>query len=144
MTREQAIRKARAVVGPRAILEVRSFVSSPDKRAEAKAEADRHEAERDCLRAEIDRRMREAGIYELQARSRKAHEARADALHRAGWLAGYRFHINRATSSIGSEVLGYGDTWEEAIAMAEARITTDTEERAAAHRARVEARKAAR
>jgi len=120
MTREQAIRKIRAMYGTRAAWDVGKEISSPAKRAEAAAEAERQAAEVTRLDTEIARRKREAGIYELEAQRSAASKAKSEAKWYAG-MFGYRFEVSERTAGgLGRVIKGYGDTWEEAIAMAEA------------------------
>ena len=130
MTREQAIRKLRAMFGTRAAWEVRKDVSSPEKRAAKAAEAEALAAEMTRLDAEIARRKMEAGIYELEAQRNAAYKAKGEAKWYAG-MFGYRFEVSELTSGgLGRTIRGYGDTWEEAIAMAEKRQAEEAEARA--------------
>jgi hypothetical protein len=129
MTRDQAIRKLRAMFGARASWEVRKDVSSPEKRAAKAAEAERLAAEVARLDTEIAERKRAAGIYELEAQRNAAYKAKGEAKWYAG-MFGYRFEVSERTL-LGVTVKGYGDTWEQAIAMAEKRQAEEAAERAA-------------
>jgi hypothetical protein len=103
MTREQAVRRLRRLLGKRARWRVTKGLTSPEKRAAARAalEAVRDERRR-CPYDEVER------LKALQAQESALFIAQFD----------YRFKIFRNEGWMNIEV-GQGDTWEEAFASIE-------------------------
>lgn len=121
MTRDQAWKKIRRLLGPKARIETGEAISSPERRAVGKAAHEAHRAALDELQAEIDRLVREfyqtEPIASLRAKREKMRKDTAklpSATYKkfiAGtvdtFIPGFPvFHIKAS-----------GDTWEEVIAI---------------------------
>lgn len=117
MTREQAVRRLTKLFGAKAYWRVGNEITSPEKRAAARADADRLRADAAAIDAEVKQRMIDTGI---QARIDEARAIRKRASDRIGYALHYRFHVGKVGSMF-AEILGEGDTWEEAIEKAEAK-----------------------
>lgn len=117
MTREQAIRKLRALYGKAAYWRVSDEITSPEKRAAAREECLRLRAEAAAIDEEVKQRLIDTGI---QARIDAARALRQRASNLAGHALHYRFNVGKC-SGFANAIAGQGDTWEEAIAQAQRR-----------------------
>lgn len=123
MTRDQAIRKLRAMFGAKAYFRVGNEITSPEKREAGRADRDRLRAEAAAIDAEVTQRLIDTGI---QARMDEARALRKEADQR-GWSSlGYRFSVGQLTF-MGFLIEGQGDTWEEAIAAAAKKTAVDVQ-----------------
>jgi len=95
-------------------------MSSPERRAKAQAAVDDSRAARAELEAEIKRREEAAGITELREQIKALSQtARETALGHASY---YKFRVGFIDNIIGAfNVVGCGDTLEEAFAQADER-----------------------
>ena len=118
MTRVQAQRELAKRWGKRGYWRVGNGLSSPERRANAQAGVDSTRAARAELEAEIKRREDAAGIPELRERVKAlAQTIRETALGDANY---YKFKVGFIDNVIGAfNIIGYGDTWEEAFADAD-------------------------
>lgn len=128
MTREQAIRELRKLYGTRAYIRVGNEVSSPEKRAAAGEERDRHKAEEESIAAEIRRLEELHGITDLRRKMRQARVSKESAGWRSTRTGGCKFTVGENVG-YAVHIKGEGDTWEEAIEMAKSAITKEKSER---------------
>jgi hypothetical protein len=122
MTREEAQRKLERATGAKVKLKVEHWstgVSSPERRAAAAAEHDRIAAEYEAAKAEYDRIVREHPELQRLAALRKQLYAEKERLNHERF---YRKFTAYAREGISLRILGNGDTWEEVVAEAEARM----------------------
>lgn len=118
MTRDQAVKRLRRLYGARAYANVGEAQSSPDRRTEALQRAREARQRRDALEREIAARLEALDWYrELVAEKRKASEAASRELTNIGY---YKFRVGQ-NRGFANEITGSGDTWEEALAAAEAK-----------------------
>jgi hypothetical protein len=123
MTRDEATRKIKKLLGPKALLEARGEISAPDKRERAREAARFLKARTVELDAKIAARQKElldvpdyqAMLAERKTLRKDANDLLGDQLHykfQAGTLGGFTgfpiFHVE-----------AQGDTWEEVIAKLE-------------------------
>jgi hypothetical protein len=116
MTREQAITKARKMLGKNAEIRVSASLTSPDRREAARARANAAREQIDALKREIAEREQAAGIPELRERKAKLAQERDYAMAES---CHYKFTVGHVVSGLFLHVDGQGDTWEEAFAKAE-------------------------
>lgn len=118
MTNQQAEKRAKQLWGKNAIIRNSGSFSSPEKRQASTDAIKAAKAEVDRIGNEIKERLATCDWYqELKAQERAAYAKLEEVkYHRAG----YRFSVGK---NIGwaNEILGQGDTWEEAFAKAENR-----------------------
>ena len=121
MTRAEALKKVRKLLGPKAAIEVKEGITSPDRRqaaseegriisAEVKALSDRMEGRRQMLLAADD-------LYQSLLKEYRALKKRHNEL--TGEMLRYRFTTGRINGAGGISffhVDAQGDTWEEVIA----------------------------
>lgn len=119
MTREQALKRAQRLWGKRAAVRANERMSSPEKRAEAQAEAASLREQKARLESEIVRREQEAGIPELREQIKAVTtELRQNVLGRATY---HKFEAGYIDNVIGAfHIRASGDTWEETFTKAEA------------------------
>lgn len=127
MTREQATRRFQKLVGKRQIrLDVGDGISSPERRAEAGAEWERVSAE---IKAGDERVAAIIAAHpEIQAIKARRREL-APLRERLNWARFYKkFRLLNLEHGIAWWERGAGDTWEQAIAAAEASVAKATDE----------------
>lgn len=117
MTRQQAIKESRKRWGQRSLARAYETMSSPEKRATA-AEAVRTNRERrDAIDREVQARLNALDWYQaLMAERKKCSQTIRET---EGLATYYKFCVGHV--DIGFHVEGWGDTWEEAFAMADAK-----------------------
>lgn len=120
MTREQALKKLRRLLGPTCYAEIGDRISSPEKR-------DRYHARRRAARDEktrageaLDARRREVLAADSQyqtllATFRAASDAEKDVRYHAD-ESGYKFTVGTITHGMFRSQRAAGDTWEEVFA----------------------------
>ena len=120
MTREQAKREAAKRWGKKSYWRVGVGVSSPERRDKAMEMVGQAKEARAELEAEIKRREEAAGIPALREQMKVLSQTvRETALGHAGY---YKFQVGFIDNVIGAfNVIGSGDTWEEAFAQADQR-----------------------
>lgn len=120
MTRNEAKKQAEKRWGKRALWRVGERQSSPERRQLALDEAAAIRQERATLEAEIGRLEEAAGIPALRERIKTLSAATRERLLGEGSY--YKFEVGFRDSIIGAfNIVGSGDTWEEAFAQADAR-----------------------
>src|ERR1043165_4686687 len=122
MTNEQATAQEKKRWGKQFFVRNGESFSSVEKRDKNRDQYRAATKEIADIEAEIKRRLSELDWYqELRERQRKlrseANVAQGNALY-------YRFSVGRRTSTF-NEILGQGDTWEEAFAKADDRDKKD-------------------
>ena len=116
MTNEQAQREAKKRWGNKFYIRNGESFSSPEKRDKNREDAQKARAEIDGIEADIKRRLSELGWYQ-ELRDRQA-KLRKDVDKARGWSMYHRFIVGK-TNGMFNEILGQGDTWEEAFAKAD-------------------------
>lgn len=122
MTRDQAIKRLKRLLGPKAYWRIDDAISSPEKRERYKA---RRAAAREAfesadanLRARRDALLAADEEYQrLNAIRRAAHKAREDTRYHDG-EGGYKFEVG-TRNDIFIQPKAYGDTWEDIFAKLE-------------------------
>lgn len=118
MTNDQAMKQAKKRWGSKALVRNAGRFSSPERRAEA---SEKTTAARNRIKAidqEIAERLKVLDWYQALTSERK--ELQKTASENSGMAMFHRFSVGK-NIGIGFEVLGSGDTWEEAFAQADAR-----------------------
>ncbi len=120
MTNEQAQREAKKRWGKSFFIRNGESFSSTEKRDKNRDQYQAATKEIASIEAEIKRRLSELDWYqELRTRQvtlrKEANNAQANCLY-------YRFTVGKC-GGVFNEILGQGDTWEEAFAKADKRAT---------------------
>lgn len=118
MTNEQAMKRAAKRWGKRAMIENKGRFSSPDRRADARQRADAARVRIKEIDQEIAERLKALDWYQSLTGERK--ELQKTASENASLSMFHRFAVGRDMGMF-FEVLGSGDTWEEAFAKADER-----------------------
>lgn len=119
MTNQQAAAKAKKRWGKAFYVRNGESFSSPDKRKAALDTVLSARARKKEIDDEVQRRLNEMDWYqELQKERRECVER---ARKTEGYAHYYRFSVSRQTAMGFHEILGQGDTWEEAFAQADMR-----------------------
>lgn len=116
MTNQQAAAKAKKRWGKVAYARNGGSMSSPERRAEARQIVLDARAEIKEIGEEITRRLNELDWYQELVGKRR--EAQKRVSKTEGYAHYYRFSVGKR-SGFFNEIVGQGDTWEEAFAMAE-------------------------
>jgi hypothetical protein len=122
LTREQAIRKLKAIIGPRAMWRVSEGISSPEKRQRYHARTSTAEADRKAASAAMSARAAEvcaadAEYQRLKASYDEARKAASETRYRDD-ESGYKFTVGK-DAVYAFVVEAQGDTWEEVISKLE-------------------------
>lgn len=118
MTNQQAMKQATKRWGKQALIQNGGHFSSPDRRAEAQGKAVAARARIKEIDQEIADRLKALDWYQsLTGERRELQKVASDNISLA---LRYRFQVGRNTGLF-FEVLGSGDTWEEAFAQADKR-----------------------
>lgn len=119
MTRDQAMARLRKAYGKRAYATIGKEISSPEKRAAASDRLLTLRLDVEAIDAEIKRRLEETPWYvELKAKRKALNDER----NKIGGFGYYKFRVGFVDNVIGAfNVMGEGDTWEEAFEAAEKR-----------------------
>lgn len=119
MTNQQAAAKAKKRWGNRFMVRNSGYFTSPEKRQAAQTTTVNARAEIKRIDEEVAARLKELDWYqELQKQRRKARERISQ---NEGLSLYYRFSVGKQTSFGFNEIVGQGDTWEEAFADADKR-----------------------
>lgn len=118
MTNQQAMKQATKRWGKQALVQNNGHFSSPEKRATASEQATAARARIKAIDQEIADRLKALDWY--QALTQERRELQKEASNNTSLALRYRFQVGRNTGLF-FEVLGSGDTWEEAFAQADAR-----------------------
>lgn len=122
MTRDQAIKKLKKALGPKAYWRVGERISRPDEREAARARAKELLPEKESLRVAMSKRATEMCRADAEyQRLKAAYEAATTELKRIqpiGWY--YRFEAGTSDPLPGLGNIihqkAHGDTWEEVFA----------------------------
>jgi seryl-tRNA synthetase len=125
MTRDQAFKKIRKLLGPKAAADVRGDISSPEKRERASESLKFLRTRREELDAKITARQKELlDVPDFQALLEERRKLRKEVDSFQGEALHYKFMAGRI-SGVGGisffHVEAQGDTWEEVIAKLEAK-----------------------
>jgi hypothetical protein len=120
MTREQAIKKLRKLLGPKAAINVRDEITSPERRAYALASVRALRVRKDELAARIETRRKELlDVPDFKAMLDEMAELRKQMNTLSGDAMNYRFEAGTIDEGIPGfnvfHVAAKGDTWEEVI-----------------------------
>lgn len=118
MTNQQAVAKAKKRWGNRFYVRNGEHFSSPEQRQQALSTVQEARAEAKRIDEEITRRLSECDWYQQLDQKRRA--LRKQVSDTAGYAMHYRFSVGKQNGMF-NEVLGQGDTWEEAFAEADKR-----------------------
>ena len=123
MTREQALRRLKRVLGPKAYWRIAEGVSSPEKRERYHARRQAAHAQRKAAADALEARKVEllAADAEYQARLAIYHTAKEvdnDVRYRDG-ESGYKFSVGIIDLGMFRVQRAEGDTWEEIFAQLE-------------------------
>lgn len=118
MTRAQAVRRLKRLVGNDVVVEVKDGISSPERRAKAKELSESLAAKERRLqeeyRARLEELLKQSGLdklrHEIAVVRSKAGDAYAEGAH-------YRFSVSirDTTELFGVREIAEGDTWEEVL-----------------------------
>lgn len=122
ITRDKALKTLKRLFGDKAWWRVGDPVSSPERRAKARQDADALQAQMDTIDAEIKRRQIAAGIPDLNKQRHALAQQRQEAL---GWARYRKFNVGQH-NGLCIEITGEGDTWAEALAAVEAKKARTT------------------
>jgi len=127
MTREQAIKKLRKIIGPNVYWRIGERLSRPEDREAASTKG----KELRAAQVDIEERMKvrretvlaaDADYQAIKAEYKTNHDAR-EHLRKSGRVAYWRFEVGTTDAMGGlriSRPKAYGDTWEEIFATLEA------------------------
>lgn len=118
MTNDQALKQATKRWGKRAAVRNAGHFSSPDRRAAASEKATTARARIKAIDQEIAERLKALDWYQALTGERK--ELQKVASENSGMAMFHRFSVGK-NMGLFFEVLGSGDTWEEAFAQADKR-----------------------
>jgi hypothetical protein len=118
MTNDQAMKQAAKRWGKKALIENNGRFSSPDRREAAREKAASARARIKAIDQEIADRLKALDWYQALTAERK--DLQKTASENAGMSMFHRFSVGRDMGMF-FEVLGSGDTWEEAFAKADER-----------------------
>jgi hypothetical protein len=122
MTTDQAKAQAKKRWGNKFYLRNMGHMSGPERRAKAKDAFLAAKSEIEAIDNEIKQRLAECDWYqELTTRKRKLQKVKDT---NQGESHYYRFGVGK-TGSMFTEILGHGDTWEEAFAKADERTNAN-------------------
>lgn len=118
MTNQQAMKQATKRWGKQALIQNGGHFSSPERRAEAGEKAKSARARMKEIDQEISDRLKALDWY--QALTSERRELQKVASDNSSLALRYRFQVGRNTGLF-FEVLGSGDTWEQAFEQADQR-----------------------
>lgn len=119
MTREQAVAKLRKLYGPKAYWRVGERQSSPERREAAGVEYAEAKRKYEAIKVRVEEWLKAQPEYQAMiAERRQLYEQKELAM---GECFRYRFAVGARENGIFTTLYGEGDTWEEAIAQAEAK-----------------------
>lgn len=119
MTNQQAAAKAKRLWGAKFYVRNGERFSSAERRDKNRAECKEAKAQIDAIEAEIKERLSKLDWYqELRARQRELWKTKDKA---SGESMYYRFSVGKR-GPVFTEILGQGDTWEEAFQKAEGKL----------------------
>jgi len=121
MTNQQAVAKAKKRWGKTFYVRNSGHFSSPEQRKTALDAVLNARAEIKRIEEEVARRLAELDWYQELLKQRR--ECRQQISNTEGDAHHYRFSVGRA-SGLFNEIMGQGDTWEEAFAAADRREST--------------------
>lgn len=122
MTNDQAMKQAAKRWGKKALVRNAGHFSSPERRAEAHEKTTTARARMKAIDREITERLKTLDWYQALTNERK--ELQKVASENSGIAMFHRFSVGR-NAGLFFEVLGSGDTWEEAFAQADERARRD-------------------
>ena len=120
VTRQEALKRLRKMYGDRAYARVHTEISSPEKREEKSTRLRNARHAKEAIDREISEFLATCEPYQALQVKRRAIVADLRGMDVAPYYK-FTIGINRGWCT---EVTGQGDTWEEAIAMAEAKGRT--------------------
>jgi hypothetical protein len=118
MTNDQAMRQATKRWGKKAAIRNAGHFSSPERRDEASGKAQTARARIKDIDQEITARLKALDWYQALTSERK--DLQKVASENSGMALFHRFSVGK-DMGLFFEVLGSGDTWEEAFAQADRR-----------------------
>lgn len=121
MTNQQAAAKAKKRWGKQAYIRAGQSFSDGERRGRASTTLREARAEVKHIDEEITRRLSECDWYqELRQQRRELTKQISDTQGSATY---YKFSVGRF-NGWANEIIGWGDTWEEAFAMADKRVNS--------------------